>query len=143
MTIRQMTSEDISATIALDAMAFNKPWGEQFFRDELGKDYGYYIVAELDGEIVGYGGVWCIYETAELIRIAVNPKLRRRGIADAIMHSLFVHSKDCGCEKMMLEVRKSNTPATGLYIKHNFKEISIRRGYYDGEDAVIMEAEII
>lgn len=143
MIVRKMTPEDISAAMALDALSFNKPWSEQFFSDELGKDYGYYTVAELDGEIVGYGGVWCIYETAELIRIAVNPKLRRTGIADTIMQSLFAHSKDCGCEKMMLEVRSSNTPAIGLYRKHRFNEISIRRAYYDGEDAVIMEAKIV
>lgn len=143
MIIRQMTPEDMTSVMALDAMAFSKPWSEQFFCDELGKDYGYYIVAELDGEIVGYGGVWCIYETSELIRIAVNPALRRRGIADAITDELFVHSKDCGCEKMMLEVRTGNTSAIGLYEKHGFKKISIRRGYYDGEDAVIMEAEIV
>lgn len=142
MTVREMTSADISGVMALDALAFNKPWSEQFFCDELGKDYAYYITAELDGDIVGYGGIWCIYETAELIRIAVNPRYRRKGIADMIMKELFSHSESCGCERMMLEVRKSNAPAIGLYEKHGFNEISVRRGYYDGEDAVIMEAAI-
>ncbi len=142
MTVREMTSADISAIMALDVLAFSKAWSEQFFCDELGKDYAYYIIAELDGDIVGYGGIWCIYETAELIRIGVNPQYRRKGIADVIMKELFSHSASCGCEKMMLEVRKSNTPAIGLYKKHGFNEISIRRGYYNGEDAVIMEAAI-
>ena len=42
---------------------------------------------------------------------------------------------------MMLEVRKSNIPAQKLYKKFGFNEISIRKGYYNGEDAVIMEAK--
>ena len=43
----------------------------------------------------------------------------------------------------MLEVRNSNIPAQKLYEKHGFKQITIRKNYYDNsEDALIYEKEL-
>ena len=140
--IKRMTSSDISQIAGIDKEAFNKPWNEQDFKDELKKDHAYYFTAELDGKTVGYGGIWCVYETAELIRIAVAPSSRGRGAAGKIMEHILVFAAEKGCEKMMLEVRESNEAARGLYKKYGFSEISVRKGYYDGEDAVIMQKEL-
>ncbi len=142
MNIRKMTEADISAVYRVDKSAFKKAWSEQSFCDEIKKDYSHYYIAEYNGEIAGFAGIWCIYETAELIRIATTPKFQRCGIADMLMRCVFLCAADCGCERMMLEVRESNTPARNLYKKYNFNEISVRRGYYEGEDAVIMEAAV-
>ena len=130
-----MTAADIPAALEIDRAAFNKPWDEDEFSAELKKDYARYFIC---GN--GYGGIWCIYETAELIRIAAREP--GRGTGAAIMEHLLREAKDSGCARMLLEVRQSNTPARALYTKLGFKEISVRRGYYDGEDAVIMEKEL-
>lgn len=140
MNIRKMVLEDIPEVLVADEKSFTKPWNEGMFTDEIKKEYADYYVAEADGEIIGYGGIWSIYETAELMRIAVIPEFRGRGIAKEIMEAMTECAKDRGCERMMLEVRKSNVSAQELYKKFGFCEISIRKGYYDGEDAVIMEA---
>lgn len=140
MNIRKMVLEDIPKVLAVDEKSFHKPWSDGMFADEIKKEYADYFVAEEKEEIIGYGGIWSIYETAELMRIAVIPELRGQGIAKAIMTEMTERAKSRGCERMMLEVRKSNTSAQGLYKKYGFCEISIRKGYYDGEDAVIMEA---
>ncbi len=142
MTVRKMTIEDISGAVAVDEAAFSKPWSEKSFIEEIEKDYSYYFVSEENNQITGYAGIWCIYETAELIRIAVTPKFQGRGIAKSLMEKILSTAKECGCERMMLEVRKSNISARGLYEKFGFSQISIRRGYYDGEDAVIMEKQL-
>lgn len=139
MTIREMTSADIRDVVKLDSEAFDKSWNEQSFVDEISKDYSYYFVAEYDGKIVGYIGIWCIYETAELMRVAVLPGFQGYGIAGKLIDTATDCAKSKACERMMLEVRDSNMVARGLYHKFEFKEISVRRGYYDGEDAVIME----
>ena len=140
--IKQVTESDISRITGIDKESFNKPWSKQDFKDELKKDHAYYFTAELDGETVGYGGIWCVYETAELIRIAVAPYARGRGAAGKIMEHILAFAAEKGCEKMMLEVRESNEAARGLYKKYGFSEISVRKGYYDGEDAVIMQKEL-
>lgn len=140
MNIRKMVWEDIPNVIVADEKSFAKTWNEGMFADEIKKDYANYFVAEENGEIAGYGGIWSIYETAELMRIAVIPEFRGRGIAKKIMEAMIGCAKERGCERMMLEVRKSNISAQELYRKFGFCEINIRKGYYDGEDAVIMEA---
>lgn len=139
MKIRKMTREDIVSVVGVDGDAFSDAWREAAFREEIEKDYSHYFVCEIDGEIAGYAGIWCIYETAELIRIATAPEFQHRGIANMLMQEILSCAKSCGCERMMLEVRKSNTPAQALYKKFGFDEISVRKGYYNGEDAIIME----
>ena len=141
MIVREMTYNDIASVADVDRAAFPDAWKDDSFADELKKDYSHYFVAETDGEIMGYAGIWCIYETAELIRIATSPNHQKKGVAKELMQAILECAKNCGCERMMLEVRKSNIPAQKLYKKFGFNEISIRKGYYNGEDAVIMEAK--
>lgn len=142
MLIREMKEADIPSVMLIDESAFGKPWSEKSFREEIEKDYSHYIVAEKDGAPVGYAGIWCIYETAELIRIATAADFLRCGIADMMMNVLFELAEGAECERMMLEVRESNFGAKKLYLKHGFSEISVRKGYYDGENAIIMEAAV-
>lgn len=141
MIVREMTYNDIASVADVDRAAFSDAWKDDSFADELKKDYSHYFVAETDGEIMSYAGIWCIYETAELIRIATSPNHQKKGVAKELMQAILECAKNCGCERMMLEVRKSNIPAQKLYKKFGFNEISIRKGYYNGEDAVIMEAK--
>lgn len=133
--IREMTAADISAALDTDRAAFKNTWSAAEFEAELDKDYSVYLICDN-----GYGGIWCIYETAELIRIAAREK--RRGTGAALMTALIKAAAERGCERMLLEVRESNLPARTLYEKFGFKEISVRRGYYDGEDAIIMERNL-
>lgn len=133
--IREMTAVDIPVALGIDRAAFEKSWSAAEFEAELDKDHSVYLISDN-----GYGGIWCIYETAELIRIAARKP--RRGIGAAIMAALIKAAAERGCERMMLEVRKSNLPARALYERFGFKEISVRRGYYDGEDAIIMERSL-
>lgn len=142
MNIRIMTRQDAAAAAAIDKAAFARAWDAKGFEDELAKDYACYILLEENGKAVGYAGIWCIYETAELIRIAVHPSKQGNGFADALMKDILSHAADSGCGHILLEVRAGNTAAKGLYKKHGFGQIDIRRGYYDGEDAVIMERKL-
>lgn len=143
MEIRELKSEDIPYILKLDTASFPDPWSISSFEEELKKDYSYYITAVENGYICGYAGIWCIYETAELIRIAVLPEFRKHGIGGTLVERVLQLAKDKDCERMMLEVRAGNTAAQALYAKYSFKNISVRRGYYGDEDAVIMERDPI
>lgn len=143
MIIRKMTKKDIPSAVAVDAKAFNKPWSDISFADEIGKDYAHYFVCEDETELIGYVGIWCLYETAELIRIAVNPSRQQKGIGSMLMTEILNCAKVCECERMLLEVRSTNVPAQSLYNKFGFSQISVRKGYYDGEDASIMEKKLV
>ena len=133
--IREMTAADIPAALDTDRAAFKKPWSASEFGAELEKDHSVYLICDN-----GYGGIWCIYETAELIRIAAREP--RRGTGAALMEALINAAMERGCERMTLEVRESNLPARALYERFRFKEIAVRPGYYCGEDAIIMERNL-
>ena len=136
--IRNMTAADIESVCRIEKSAFCDPWDIGAVSDELAKDYARYLVYDECGAILGYAGLWCVYETAELVRIAAREK--RHGIGGALMAELIAAAKEEGCERIILEVRADNTAARELYRKYGFREISVRRGYYgNGVDAVIME----
>ena len=53
--------------------------------------------------------------------------------------------KDCTRNKVnsiTLEVKINNINAIHLYKKKGFVEVAIRKGYYQGIDAVLMEKEV-
>lgn len=146
MKLRRIAETDIKSVSELERLSFTDSWSEEMLLSELKKDYSYYVLAENVGipdnkenNIVGYAGIWCIYETAELIRIAVSDKYKRNSYATELMRDIMDYAREQGCERMTLEVRRSNEAALGLYKKHGFKEIHVRRSYYDGEDGIVME----
>lgn len=78
-------------------------------------------------------------DECEIITIGVHPDFRGTGIADAL---LVLMEKEQGGKKIFLEVAENNKPARKLYERNGYKQISIRRGYYDGIDAIIMQKDL-
>ena len=69
----------------------------------------------------------------------VDPKYRREHIADTLMMDLLNNTT---AKVISLEVRIDNVPAKNLYLKHGFVEKGIRKGYYNGVDAITMVKEL-
>ena len=72
------------------------------------------------------------------MNVAVDPDLRRRGIATALLSHVLerVHPD----AQLTLEVRRSNAGAITLYESFGFRSAGVRRRYYqdNGEDAIVM-----
>ena len=82
-----------------------------------------------------------IEETKDVINIVdvlVNEEYRRNKVATRLLEEIIKDYKGKK-EKIMLEVRSSNTPAINLYEKFGFKTIFVRKNYYKDDDALIME----
>jgi ribosomal protein S18 acetylase RimI-like enzyme len=72
--------------------------------------------------------------------ISVLPEYRRMGVAAALLEAC---EKEMGMPKVKLAVRKSNTTAQLLYLKHGYRKTETWQNYYrGGEDAVVMEIEL-
>ena len=98
------------------------------------------FLAEEGGQVCGYGCLIVLFEDAELANIAVAPIHRGKGAGKALMESMHEKAKALGAERMLLEVRVSNTNAIGLYEKYGYQRYGIRENYYpDGEDAYLMQ----
>jgi ribosomal-protein-alanine N-acetyltransferase len=118
---------------------FPHPWTEGIFREELAAPNRQYFVAE-DDELAGYAGLMMIEGDAHVTNIAVVPEHRRRGIATKLMLEVVEAALAAGAQHLTLEVRVSNRDAQDLYRRFGLAPVGVRRGYYDGEDALIMWA---
>ncbi|MGB9839841.1 ribosomal protein S18-alanine N-acetyltransferase [Thermovenabulum sp.] len=140
-----MTEEDLKEVIEIEKRSFTNPWSKYAFLSELKENrFSTYIVIRAEGRVVGYGGMWIIFDEAHVTNIAVLPEYRGLGIGELIMRTLIDLAKKRSVMKMTLEVRKSNFVAQNLYQKLGFKPTGIRRGYYtdNNEDAIIMWKDI-
>jgi [ribosomal protein S18]-alanine N-acetyltransferase len=137
--IRRLTYADLPQVIAVERRAFPTPWSLAMFVLELSKPSGICLAATLEDRIVGYL-ICSRYDTVwHLMNVAVDNRLRREGIATALIERLF-ELADGPSEQYTLEVRTSNDAAIKLYEGFDFRGAGRRRGYYhdNREDALIM-----
>ncbi len=120
------------------------PWTYAMLYDDIiENNHTYYCVVELDGKIIGYGGMWIVIDEAHITNVCILPEYRKRGFAILLMRELMSHAKKCGAISLSLEVRVSNKGAISLYRKCGFSIHGLRKKYYsnDGEDAYVMWTE--
>ena len=139
--IRAMDLNDIDMVVAVEEQAFSVPWSRAAFETELDEnELAHYLVAEVDGVVVGYCGMWIILDEAHLTNVAVLSEHRGKGIGHSLLTTLMGYAKVRGATCMTLEVRRSNTAAQRLYRRLGFIPRGLRRQYYTDtqEDALIM-----
>ncbi len=137
--IRPFVYADLPQVIAIERRAFPTPWSLAMFVLELSKPSGLCLVATRSQRIVGYT-VCSRYDTVwHVMNVAVDPDLRRQGIARALLAELYDRVGDPNAQ-FTLEVRRSNRGAIELYESDGFRTAGLRRRYYqdNGEDALIM-----
>jgi len=141
--VRRLTYADLPQVVAIERRAFTSPWSLAMFVLELSKPTGICLAAEMptgggEPELGGYL-ICSRYDTVwHVMNVAVDPTLRRRGIATAMIESLLARvERDA---QLTLEVRMSNAGAIRLYEGFGFRSAGVRRRYYadNGEDALIM-----
>lgn len=140
---RTVGRDDLAALGTLDAACFEVPWSAGTWRTELSRDDRRWRVVPAAGAapggLVGMAGLWLAPDAAHVLRLAVLPAWRRRGIGDRLVTALVAAAARAGHDALTLEVRASNRAAARLYGRHGFVAAGVRRGYYpDSEDAVIL-----
>lgn len=144
--VRKMEIKDIDAVVDIEENSFSIPWTRGAFLEELTKNkLAKYCVAEVDGKVAAYGGMWLIVDEGHITNIAVHPTYRGKGVGKKIVEGLIEEGKRMNLYRMTLEVRRSNLIAQELYKKFGFIPCGVRPGYYqdNGEDAIIMWKDLI
>lgn len=98
-------------------------------------DYTKIYAYKIDYKYVSFIVAQILYENAEIIDVFTLEEYRRRGIAKELMHKII---DDEQVKNITLEVNINNKNAILMYNSLGFKEATIRKGYYDGEDALLM-----
>ena len=141
VVVRQADIGDVNDIYEIEQLCFPDPWSleslTQEFRDN---PHAFYVVAELEGKVVGYAGLWWIFDEGHITNVAVRPEFRNRHIGEGILGVMIDFTAGEGILHHTLEVRPSNEAAIRLYEKYGFQVEGRRRGYYanNGEDALIM-----
>ena len=140
--IREMSYKDIDKVSLIEEECFSMPWKPDDFRQMIENDNMTYVVATLDGEIIGGAGLRCILTDGEITNVAITKEHRGKGYSKPMLDNLMELGRKLGCEAFTLEVRVSNESAIRLYKSLGFKEAGIRPNFYDKpkEDALIMWA---
>lgn len=140
VVFRTMTLADIPSAVELERATYPEPWSEGVFTDELSRSDRVYILAEHDGELVGFGGLMLVEEDAHVTTLAVRSNIRNGGLGTRLMLQLIDAGLERGSQNLTLEVRATNAAAQRLYARFGMVAVGVRKHYYRDDDAVIMWA---
>lgn len=140
VTVRRMEAADAEAVSRLERQIFSKPWSCRGFLDALESGNTIFLVAEAEGKIAGYCGMYCAADEGEITNVAVCPSMRRCGIGRKLMEQSLLEARQAGIRHVILEVRVSNEAAIQLYESFGFSIQGIRKGFYERpvEDGYVM-----
>lgn len=140
MIIRELRDEDVEPLSVIEARSFTMPWSAADFARLIQDRNSQYLVAEVDGRVVGCCGVTNVSGDGEIDNVVVDEAYRNRGIATALLWETLRRGYAMGVEAFTLEVRVSNAPAIHIYEKAGFVSAGIRPRFYDKpkEDALIL-----
>lgn len=135
-----MRLDDLEKINSIGLANFDDFWNINTLRSELSKSdiNTIYFVATDNCNILGFIGALRIIDELNIMNIAVRKDLRRCGIGSALLDFLIkyaVYQKD---NSITLEVNEKNTSAIKLYKKYNFKQIGLRKKYYNNTDNAIL-----
>jgi len=137
--IRRFEPMDFGEVLEIEKSSFNESNPFLFMRIYENFPEGF-LVAEMNGRVVGY---LIFIETCtggRILSFAVHPSFRNRGIGSLLLAEALELMKRFGFKTAVLEVRKSNLKAQSLYRKFRFEPVGeIPKYYKDGEDAILME----
>lgn len=139
-----MTSAHLDQVAEIEKLCFSDPWSRRMLSEHLENECAATLVAQgSDGTVLGYAGLLVVLDEGYITNVAVRPDYRRQGIAGELLGVFRRFAEGNKLAFLTLEVRESNAPARALYAKYGYKEVGVRKNYYDHpkENAIIMTLE--
>lgn len=150
--LRKFNSDDLEQVVHINRLCLPENYTNYFFMELHKRFPETFLVAEENGEIVGYmmcriktglSGFRGIIKKGHVVSIAVLPSHQHKGIGRALMMQAMGIMGLYNVKLCFLEVRVSNKAAVNLYKNLGFKVARLIRGYYvDREDAYVMSREL-
>ena len=122
MIVRSATQEDLTGVMEIDKLSFSSPWDRRFL-ENISK--AIFLVLGQQ-EIYGFLIAGCRNRnvSATLLKIAVHPEHRRKGIATNLINKLVEMLRDRQIDEVEVTVLKTCKPSISLYKKVGFKHVS-------------------
>ena len=137
--IEEMSLSDLESIKDILISDFDDFWNYNILKEELESIDSKYIVAKTnDGEIISFAGIKIIVDTADIMNIVVKKSWRNQGVGNLLLSNLISICKISNLSSLSLEVNEDNLPAIHLYEKFGFKQVGVRKNYYQDKDGMIM-----
>jgi ribosomal-protein-alanine N-acetyltransferase len=138
LTIREMVPEDIDFIVKYENEYFHNFTTKYKVEEDLQNPLIHYYVLT-DASCIGYINLWIDEDKAQINSLVILIEFRNQGYGYFFMVNMLEKLQEIGIKEVTLEVRPSNKAALKLYEKLGFREVAIRKGYYNnGEDAFLM-----
>jgi ribosomal-protein-alanine N-acetyltransferase len=136
---------DLDGIVALEAASFTNPWPREMLARELAESAvsRLYVLRTGEREVAAFCLCWVIADELHINTVAVEPSLRRNGLATSLIRHVMAEAFQDGALRATLEVRRSNAAAIALYERLGFAVCAVRPRYYSApdEDALILWRE--
>ncbi|MDH4143622.1 MAG: ribosomal protein S18-alanine N-acetyltransferase [Acidimicrobiia bacterium] len=138
-----MRRRHLPAVLRIERQVYPRPWTMSLYLGELAlpatRDY---LVAKVEGRVMGYGGLMTTLDEGHVTTLAVDPALHGHRLGTRLLLELCRRAVLRGATSLTLEVRASNEVAQALYRTFGFAPVGVRKNYYPevNEDALVMWA---
>ena len=134
--------EEFEELYALEQACFGGSWTMEMLRAELENPLTLLVCEHVSEKLAAFALGRVAADEAELFQIGTSPEFRGRGLAKSLLKRLHGKMREKGAAVCFLEVRSRNAAAIGLYEKMGYERISVRRGYYPDDDAIVMKRDL-
>ena len=143
--IESAVDGDLDAIMGIERASFEHPWQRESMVAELHNEIARFLVCREPnrGRVVGFINYWLVADEVHLLNVATHPRWRRQGLARLMMDHCLDHGQRRDASVVTLEARRSNESAKQLYRGLGFRQVGVRKKYYDNqEDALLFELRI-
>ncbi len=143
--LRPLRSDRAAQCAALHAASFAHGWSAQEFESLISAANvsGEAAVDPASGRLRGFVLTRLAADEAEILTVAVDAALRRRGVGRALLAAHMARLASLGVKKLFLEVEQDNAAALALYARFGFREVGQRKGYYRKSDGAPATALVL
>lgn len=139
-----LTIYDSHELESIHKACFPDGWSQETFADLLNeKTTCGWAVKSNENKIIGFVLMRILTHEAEILTIAVQPSMQRRGIGRSLLTSAMQFLNSIGCREIFLEVTIDNQPAIGLYQSLGFVKSGMRPDYYKRGPQTFISAYIM
>ena len=140
MSVRVAKQEDLAGVIEIDKLSFPNPWNREFL-ENISKAICLVFGQQ---EVRGFLIAGCPHRNvrASLLKVAVHPAHRRKGIATNLINRLVEMLRDRQIDELEVIVLKTCEPAISLYKKVGFKLVSTIPQSSKNDDLCVMKLEL-
>jgi len=136
--MREIVKEDIEFIVKCENEYFHNFTTRNKIEDDLNNPLIHYYVL-VNEMVLGYINLWIDEDKAQINSLVILLEQRKKGYGSKLLEFTINKLNEIGVSDLTLEVRPSNKAALKLYEKEGFKQVSVRKNYYNnGEDAFLM-----